>query len=82
MSTDPFHPQPDEPDGLERLQLMKRQEAFDEVYEQLSGQPRERVEEALTEALSRRDVTLASPALQAAAEDISLGRPAEVIPPE
>ncbi len=82
MSTDPLHPQPDAPDGLERLQLMKRQEAFDEVYEQLSGQPRERVEEALTEALSRRDVTLASPELQAAAEDISLGQRAEVIPSE
>ncbi len=82
MSTDPFHQQPDEPDGLERLQLMKRQEAFDEVYEQLSGQPRERVEEALTEALSVRDVTLTSAALLAAAEEISLGQPATVVPPE
>lgn len=82
MSTDPLHPQPDSPDGLERLQLMKRQEAFDEVYERLSGEPRERVEEALTEALSLRDVTLASPALVAAAQDISSGRPAQVVPPE
>ena len=82
MSTNPLHQQPDEPDGLERLQLMKRQEAFDEVYERLSGQPRERVEEALNEALSLREVTLSSSALLAAAEEISLGQPATVVPPE